>query len=47
MTEIIDRSKTSKLIEERIAKTTNPRHLLMLDRLLHTPWVRPRSMSIW
>jgi hypothetical protein len=37
MTEIIDRSKTSRLIEERIAKTTNPRHLLMLNRLLqHT-----------
>jgi len=34
MTEIIDRSKTSKLIEERIATTTNPRHLMMLNRLL-------------
>ncbi len=37
MTEIIDRSKTSRLIEQRIARTTNPRHLLMLNRLLqHT-----------
>src|SRR5262249_38907221 len=37
MTQIIDRSKTSMLIEQRIAKTTNPRHLLMLNRLLqHT-----------
>lgn len=37
MTEIIDQSKTSMLIEQRIAKTTNPRHLLMLNRLLqHT-----------
>src|SRR5262249_27348495 len=37
MTEIIDRAKTSRLIEQRIANTTNPRHLLMLNRLLqHT-----------
>ena len=37
MTEIIDRSKTTRLLEQRIAKTTNPRHLLMLNRLLqHT-----------
>jgi hypothetical protein len=37
MTEIIDQSKTSMMIEQRIAKTTNPRHLLMLNRLLqHT-----------
>jgi len=37
MTGIIDRTKMSRLIEERIAKTTNPRHLLMLKRLLdHT-----------
>jgi hypothetical protein len=34
MTEIIDRSKMFRLIEQRIAKTTNPRHLLMLNRLL-------------
>jgi hypothetical protein len=34
MTEIIDQSKTTRLIEQRIAKTTNPRHLLMLNRLL-------------
>jgi len=34
MTDIIDRTKTFRLIEERIAKTTNPRHLLMLKRLL-------------
>ena len=37
MTEIIDRSKTFRLLEQRIARTTNPRHLLMLNRLLqHT-----------
>ena len=35
MTEIIDQTKTFRLIEERIAKTTNPRHLLMLNRLPH------------
>ncbi|MEB4208658.1 nuclear transport factor 2 family protein [Mycobacterium sp. 94-17] len=34
MTELIDPTKTFRLIEERIAKTTNPRHLLMLERLL-------------
>ena len=34
MTDLIDRSKTTQLIEQRIAKTTNPRHLLMLNRLL-------------
>ncbi len=34
MTGLIDRSKTTQLIEQRIAKTTNPRHLLMLNRLL-------------
>ncbi|OBI83089.1 nuclear transport factor 2 family protein [Mycobacterium sp. 1245805.9] len=34
MTELIDPTKTFRLIEERIAKTTNPRHLLMLRRLL-------------
>jgi hypothetical protein len=34
VTELIDRSKTTSLIEQRIAKTTNPRHLLMLNRLL-------------
>jgi hypothetical protein len=37
VTELIDQSKTTRLIEQRIAKTTNPRHLLMLKRLLqHT-----------
>jgi hypothetical protein len=34
MTEIIDQSKTTRLLEQRIAKTTDPRHLLMLNRLL-------------
>ncbi|OMC57052.1 hypothetical protein A5747_04445 [Mycobacterium sp. IS-836] len=34
MTDLIDPTKTFRLIEERIAKTTNPRHLLMLERLL-------------
>ena len=34
MTDLIGRSKTTQLIEQRIAKTTNPRHLLMLNRLL-------------
>jgi hypothetical protein len=35
MTDLIDRSKTTRLIEQRIAKTTNPRHLLMLKGRLH------------
>jgi hypothetical protein len=34
MTDIIDPTKTYSLIEQRIAKTANPRHLLMLNRLL-------------
>lgn len=34
MTDLIDRTKMFRLLEERIAKTTNPRHLLMLDRVL-------------
>jgi len=34
MTDIIDPTKTFRLLEERIAKTTNPRHLLMLKRVL-------------
>lgn len=34
MTDIIDPTKTFRLLEERIAKTTNPRHLMMLKRLL-------------
>ncbi|MEB3982431.1 nuclear transport factor 2 family protein [Mycobacterium sp. 663a-19] len=34
MTDLIDPTKTFRLLEERIAKTTNPRHLLMLERLL-------------
>jgi hypothetical protein len=34
MTDIIDPTKTFSLLEERIAKTTNPRHLLMLKRVL-------------
>lgn len=34
MTDLIDRTKMFGLIEQRIAKTTNPRQLLMLDRLL-------------
>ena len=37
MTDIIDQTKTFRLLQQRIAKTTNPRHLLMLNRLLqHT-----------
>jgi hypothetical protein len=31
---VIDQSKTFQAIERRIARTTNPRHLLMLERLL-------------
>ncbi len=34
MTGIIDRTKMFRLLEQRIAKTTNPRHLLMLNRVL-------------
>ncbi len=34
MTDLIDRTKMFTLLEQRIAKTTNPRHLLMLNRLL-------------
>jgi hypothetical protein len=34
MTDIIDPTKTFRLLEERIAKTTNPRHLVMLKRVL-------------
>jgi hypothetical protein len=34
MTDIINQTTTFRLLEERIAKTTNPRHLLMLKRLL-------------
>ena len=34
MADLIDRSKMFNLLEERIAKTTNPRHLLMLNRVL-------------
>ena len=34
MTELIDRTKMFGLLEERIATTTNPRHLLMLNRVL-------------
>lgn len=34
MTEIIDQTKTFRLLEQRIAKTTNPWHLTMLKRLL-------------
>jgi hypothetical protein len=34
MTDIIDPTKTFKLLEQRIAETTNPRHLLMLNRVL-------------
>ena len=34
MTDLIDRTKMFTLLEERIAKTTNPRHLLMLNRVL-------------
>lgn len=46
MTDIIDPTKTFRLLEERIAKTTNPRHLLMLKRLRTTPWARPSWISI-
>lgn len=46
MTDIIDPTKTSRLIEERIARTTNPRHLLMLKRLLdHTVGERNRDLD--
>lgn len=31
---VIDQTKTFRLIEERIGRTTNPRHLMMLKRLL-------------
>jgi hypothetical protein len=34
MTDIIDQTKTFRLLEQRIATTTNPRHNLMLKRLL-------------
>src|SRR5882757_9403227 len=34
MTEIIDQTLTFRLIKERIARTSNPRHLLMLKQLL-------------
>ena len=34
MTDLIDRTKMFRLLEERIANTTNPRHLLMLNRVL-------------
>jgi hypothetical protein len=34
MTDLIDRTKMFRLLEERISKTTNPRHLLMLNRVL-------------
>jgi len=34
MAEIIDQALTFRLIKERIARTSNPRHLLMLRRLL-------------
>lgn len=34
MTDLIDRTKMFRLLEERIASTTNPRHLLMLNRVL-------------
>jgi hypothetical protein len=34
MTDIIDQAKTFRLLEERIARTTNPRHLVLLKRLL-------------
>jgi hypothetical protein len=34
VTDTIDPTKTFRLLEERIAKTTNQRHLLMLKRLL-------------
>ena len=34
MTEIIDQNVSFRLMKERIANTTNPRHLAMLERLL-------------
>jgi len=34
MTDDIDQAKTFRLLEERIAQTTNPRHLIILKRLL-------------
>ena len=34
MSDILNQTKTFSLIEQRIAKTTNPRHLQMLERLL-------------
>lgn len=34
LTDIIDPIKTFRLLEQRIATTTNPRHLLMLNRAL-------------
>ncbi|OBG23060.1 hypothetical protein [Mycobacterium sp. 852002-51057_SCH5723018] len=34
MTDILDQTKTFRLLEQRIAETTNPRHLMMLERLL-------------
>ena len=34
MTEIIDQTLTFRLIKQRIAQTSNPRHLVMLRRLL-------------
>src|SRR6267154_347323 len=34
MAEIIDQTLTFRLIKERIARTSNPRHLLMLKQLL-------------
>jgi hypothetical protein len=34
MTDVIDQAKTFRLLEQRIANTTNPRHLLMLNRVL-------------
>lgn len=47
MTDLIDRSKMFNLLEERIAKTTNPRHLLMLNRVLprYIAWGAPADMS--
>jgi hypothetical protein len=33
-TDIIDQTKTFRPLEQRIAKTTNPRHLRMLKRVL-------------
>jgi hypothetical protein len=34
MTDVIDQTRTFRLLEQRIANTTNPRHLLMLNRVL-------------